>query len=311
MPDATKSPALLSVLFLGSKRLGLGVLKEICAVSPGSLAAIATLDDSRDERGCLTEFRSFARTADAPLEVLAGPSGLGALLDRYRPGLVLVCGWYWKIPPETLAKAPAGFVGLHASLLPRYRGFAPLVWSLLRSESRAGISLFYMEDGLDTGDILSRKSFRLGPDATIAEALDTAEGLSLEAIRETLPLLLAGAAPRLPQDHSQASYCSQRRPEDGLLDWRAAAPEIHNAVRAQTRPYPGAFTFLEGRKLFVWKTRRFAADYHGIPGLVAESRAGEAVVTCGQGALILVEAQLEGQEPRPAGEILRFGTRLG
>jgi methionyl-tRNA formyltransferase len=245
------------------------------------------------------------------MEVLIKPSGLGPLLERYRPDLVLVCGWYWKIPAETLAKVAGGFIGLHASLLPRYRGFAPLVWSLLNGEPEAGLSLFYLEDGLDTGDILVQKKFPLGPDATIAEALGLAESHSLTAIREVLPLLLAGRAPRTAQDHARASFCSQRKPEDGLIDWKASGLSIHNAVRAQTHPYPGAFTVWEGRKLYLWKSGRFAGDYFGIPGLTVESRAGEAVVACGQGAVRLLEAQLEGEAPRPAGEILKYGARLG
>ncbi len=312
-PEVDKTPMhpVLRLLFLGSKKLGLTLLTETVRLASTVLVSVATLDDSPDERGCLPDFRTYCQDHGLSLHVLPKPTNLGSLLDAFRPDLVLVCGWYWKIPEEILNRVPGGFVGLHASLLPRYRGFAPLVWSLLNGETEAGISLFYFEVGLDTGDILFQKKFPLGPDTTIAEALQLAETQSMSGLAETLPLLLAGQAPRRIQDHSQASICSQRKPEDGHIDWTQPATSIHNAIRAQTHPYPGAFTYWEGRKIYLWKSSRCSGQYFGIPGLTVEIRGHEAIVTCGQGAIILQDVQLEGEATKPAGEVLKYGARLG
>ncbi len=304
------------VLFLGSKNLGLKLLMRMQALAPNALTAVATLDDTADGRSALPLFRSFCVDRSLPIEILAKAKELDAVLDRHQPDLVVVCGWDWKIAVESLAKAPGGFIGLHASLLPRYRGHAPLVWTLYNGDPEGGLSLFYLEPGLDTGDILAQKKFPLGPDATIAEALALAESHAEAALEETYPLLLAGRAPRRPQDQSQATFCSQRKPEDGLVDWKSSAALIHNAIRAQTHPYPGAFTLWQGRRLYLWKASRFTGEYFGIPGLVVESSADTAaphpgvVVTCGQGAIRLLEVQLEGEARRPASEVLKYGMRL-
>jgi methionyl-tRNA formyltransferase len=299
------------VLFLGSKNLGLKLLMRMADLAPSALVAIATLDDTADARGCLPDFRAFTDTRKVPLEVLSKGKDLDAVLDRHRPDLVVVCGWYWKIPAELLAKVPGGFVGLHASLLPRYRGHAPLVWTLYNGDSEGGLSLFYLEPGLDTGDILAQKKFPLGPEATIAEALALAESHAEEALQDTYRLLLEGRAPRRPQDQSQATFCSQRKPEDGLVDWKLPAAAVHNAIRAQTHPYPGAFTLWQGRKLYLWKATPFAGEYYGIPGLTVEISGREAVVACGHGAIRLQEIQLEGDSPASAAEVLKYGVRLG
>lgn len=299
------------LLFLGSKKLGLTILSEIVRLAPNIQVSAATLDDSTDSRSCLPDFRDYCQNHGLTFHVLSTPKNLAPLLDGLHPDLVMVCGWYWKIPGEILSKVSGGFIGLHASLLPRYRGFAPLVWSLLNGENEAGISLFYFEVGLDTGDILFQKNFSLGPDTTIAEALEQAEKHALAGLAETLPLLLAGLAPRSSQDHSKASFCSQRKPEDGRIDWNHTALSIHNAIRAQTHPYPGAFTYWEGRKLFLWKSVRCDVQYFGLPGLTVEIRNKQALITCGQGAILLDEVQLEGEGPMPAAEILKYGARLG
>lgn len=192
------SPAKPKTLFLGSKPLGLQVLSTLAAIDPESLSAVVTFDDSDDARSCLQDFRDVSHELSLPLELLPKPSALDAVLARHEPRLVVVCGWYWLIAPETLAKVPEGWVGLHASLLPRYRGFAPLVWALLNGEREAGVSVFHLGDGVDTGDILAQRSFALDADATIADALRLAEGGFLEALREVWPALLAGTAARTP-----------------------------------------------------------------------------------------------------------------
>jgi methionyl-tRNA formyltransferase len=303
------------LLFLGSKPLGLRLMEELAAQAQGRLAAVATCDDTADDRGCLPAFRAAAAARALPFEILA-PKAVSAWIERWRPYAVLVCGWYWKIPAAALAMTPGGVLGLHASLLPRYRGNAPLVWALLNGENEAGVSLFRMEEGMDTGDLLAQERFPLGPDETIADALAKAETASLAALREALPGLLAGQPRFRPQAPEGVSVFPKRSPADGRLDWNAPAPSVHNAIRAQTRPYPGAFAFLGDRKMIVWSSARERASgdqseaLAGDPGRVLEAGPGGALVACGQGMVRLKEIQFEGEAPADAGERLAAGDQL-
>jgi methionyl-tRNA formyltransferase len=171
---------------------------------------------------------------------------------QLRPDLILVAGWYYMVGKDLRTVAPKGAIGLHGSLLPKYRGGAPLVWSILNGEKEAGITLFYLEDGVDAGDIIGQERFRIKDDETIADALVMLEEAGERLLEQFLPLLEKGEAPRIPQDHSEATEYPQRSPADGEIDWSTSATEIRNFIRAQTRPYPGAFTRIAGKKVIIW-----------------------------------------------------------
>jgi methionyl-tRNA formyltransferase len=147
-----------------------------------------------------------------------------------------------------------GAAGIHASLLPRYRGGAPLVWAIINGETTTGVSLFYLSDGVDDGDLIAQQEIAIGPDDDIAAVYGRATEASLGLLRRYVPLLREGRAPREPQDHRQATHVPQRRPEDGLIAWdRQSARQAHDWVRAQTRPYPGAYAFFGGERVTVWR----------------------------------------------------------
>ncbi len=169
-PKSQKMPASAKVLFLGSKSLGLKLLQTSFDLAPLALKAIVTLDDSKDTRCILPDFLAFAEEKKIAISILQKTKELKAIIEKFKPDLVIVCGWYWIIPAEVLAQVPAGFIGLHASPLPRYRGFAPLVWSLINGEPEIGISFFYLEGDVDTGDLLLQKKASIHADITISEA---------------------------------------------------------------------------------------------------------------------------------------------
>jgi methionyl-tRNA formyltransferase len=168
--------------------------------------------------------------------------------------------YYRKIlAKEILAIPRRGALNLHGSLLPKYRGRCPLNWVLIHDESETGVTLHYMEEKPDRGDIVAQGAVRITDDDTALTLFDKLTGAAATLLRDTYPLLCAGTAPRRAQDHAQASYFGGRRPEDGRIDWSQSDRQVFNLVRAVTRPYPGAFTHLEGRTLYVWKTRLLAA----------------------------------------------------
>lgn len=171
---------------------------------------------------------------------------------RLKPDLILVAGWYYMVSRELRNVAPKGAIGLHGSLLPKYRGGAPLVWAMINGEKETGVTLFYLEDGVDEGDILGQEAFSLAETDTIADALGKLEEAAQRVLERTLPLLASGRAPRVPQNHAEATVFPQRSPEDGAIDWSWSSKRIRDFIRAQTRPYPGAFTRIAGKKVILW-----------------------------------------------------------
>jgi methionyl-tRNA formyltransferase len=195
----------------------------------------------------------------------------------------------------------------------------PVNWVLVNGETETGVTLHYMVDKADQGDIVAQKPVPITPEDTALTLSARMTAAAEDLIREIYPLLRAGKAPRLPQDHSQASYFGGRTPEDGRIDWTKPAPDIYNLVRAVTHPYPGAFTTFQGRKLFVWWGRPLAAPPHNAPvtsGKVVGLLPGEGLlVATGRGHFLIEQAQWEG-EPDLLGPVLAtwehlLGQRLG
>jgi methionyl-tRNA formyltransferase len=284
------------VAFLGSKNAGLHVLRALLDSPEVELAGVACPDDGDDERSRLQAFEACCAQHGVPLAVVHSTAELDERLKAWRPQLAVVCGWYQRIAVER--HPSVGFFGFHASPLPRYRGGAPLPWQIINGEPSLGLSFFELVAGLDEGRIVAQADRPLASEETIADALAWVEGAAPELLVAHLPALLRGDAPLREQEHRRATYCSQRTPADGLIDWRAAAGRVHDFVRAQTRPYPGAFTRLpDGRVLRVWRTSIDPRRYLGPPGAVCERHPDRVVVTCGEGAIALLEAGIDGDPP--------------
>jgi methionyl-tRNA formyltransferase len=199
------------------------------------------------------DFHELGSHFRIPVVEVAGK--MSSHLDAVRalkPDLILVIGWYYMIPRAIRELASQGCVGIHGSLLPLYRGGAPLVWAMINGEREAGVTLFHFSDGVDDGDVIAQKAFPIEPRDTIREVLDKATRASVEIVEEYVPRLAAGTAPRTPQDHSLATQVPQRSPSDGLIDWSWDAKRIDNFIRAQTKPYPGAYTIIGDKRVTIW-----------------------------------------------------------
>lgn len=173
-------------------------------------------------------------------------------LAPLKPDLLIALGWYYMIPQKVRQLAPLGCAGIHASLLPKYRGGAPISWAIINGESETGVTFFYFEDGVDTGDIIAQEVIPIDIHDTNASVYEKATAASIRVLRSTIPHIARGTAPRIPQDHAQATQFPQRSPKDGLIDWQWSAKQIYDFIRAQTRPYPGAYTFLDNRTVSIW-----------------------------------------------------------
>lgn len=227
-------------------------------------------------------------------------------LQRWAPDLILVLGWYYKVERAVRSLARFGCLGIHASLLPKYRGGAPVPWAIINGERETGVTLFHLEDEVDAGDIVAQRAFPIDPADTAADVLERVTEASVDVLRWAMPLIADGRAPRRPQDHGQATWCRQRTPDDGRIDWRWTAARIHDFVRAQTRPYPGAFTVGRDGPVTVWAASPAPAPVES-PGTYHLDGATLAV-GCGEGSLRVRQLGLaNGQTCTPAEFADRFG----
>ena len=219
------------------------------------------------------------------------------------PDAIFVVGWSQLVREDFLALAPRGIFGMHPSLLPRHRGRAPIPWAILAGLARTGVTLFEIADPTaDSGPIVGQVAVEIAPDETATTLYDKLLDAHVDLVREYVPQLIAGSAPRLPQDPQRASAWPKRAPADGIIDWETRANYLWDWVRAQTRPYPGAFTYRGDDKLVVWRASPVEAQAPAEAGTVVELRAEGAVVACGSGALLLEEIEGPG---------IAVGDRLG
>lgn len=299
------------VIFVGSKQIGLMALQTLVDLIPLNIGRVITFDDSRDSRSVLPKFKDYCQATKLPLSIINKPSELAELVRFDSPYIVFVVGWYWIISSDVMKTVPGGFVGVHASLLPQYRGNAPLVWAILRGEKQTGVSLFYFDDGIDTGDIVGQIAFSIDKHETIADLLSKAETATFEVLSKFALPLVMGIAPRKKQLHEKATYVSLRRPEDGRIDWNLRAERLYDFIRAQTRPYPGAYTTLpDGKILRIWRASVFPYPFYGIPGLVGQRFDDGIVVSCGEGALVIREYTVDSDPGMPPEKILKWACRL-
>lgn len=215
-----------------------------------------------------------------------------------------------------LSIPPAGCLNLHGSLLPKYRGRAPINWALIRGEAETGVTLHYMTPRPDAGDIVHQRAFPILPDDTARSLFDRATAEAGALLDEALPLVRDGRAPRRPQPRQGASYFGRRTPEDGRIDWNGSSHDIRNLIRGVTAPYPGAFTHVGVRKVTIWSATELerATPERALPGTVLS--ASPLTVSCGEGVLRIDSGQAErgiwSSGERLAEELgLVRGTRFG
>lgn len=253
----------MRTVFLGASRLGcaccralLEAGKEIVRIYtlPAEFSIKYAGEDRRRVRNVLhADLRELGQEFGVPVTVVEGKlADHLAELREAAPDFMLAIGWYHLIPEPVLALPPKGVAGIHASLLPKYRGNAPLVWALIEGETETGVTLFYFGEGVDAGDILGQRAFPIEAPDTIADLLEKAAEASRALVLETYDAIADGSAQVVPQDHSRATVYPARSPADGEIDWSWPAGRIRNFIRAQTRPYPGAFTVIGGKKVTIW-----------------------------------------------------------
>jgi methionyl-tRNA formyltransferase len=175
-------------------------------------------------------------------------------LQALAPDYIFSFYYRHMIPAEILASAKIAALNMHGSLLPKYRGRAPVNWAILHGETETGATLHVMEAKPDAGDIVGQSAVAIGPDETATEVFGKVSDAAVKVINQAMPALIAGKVPRKPNELQKGSYFGGRKPSDGQIHWNQTARQVHNLVRAVAPPYPGAFTEHEGKAMIVAKT---------------------------------------------------------
>ena len=223
-------------------------------------------------------------------------------LRRLAPEVIVVAAYGQILPKEILALPKYGCINIHASLLPLYRGAAPINWAIIHGETRTGNTIMQMEEGMDTGAILLQEAIPIDPKDTAGTLMEKLSALGAKLITAALPLIEAGKLKPEPQDSSRASLAPLLRKEDGLINWKLSAPEIHNQVRGLT-PWPGAYTFLDETMVKILETETLQGREE--PGRIREGRQGSLDVGTGSGLLRVIRVQQAGKKPMDAANFLR------
>jgi methionyl-tRNA formyltransferase len=300
----------LRIVFMGSAELARASLVALLASSQFEVAAVVTQPDRPKGRHLRLQapiIKQIGQEAGRPVfqpERVKDPAFVSSLA-ALAPDLIVVVAYGQILPQSILAIPKIGCVNVHASLLPKYRGAAPIQWAILNGERETGVTIMKMAAGLDTGDILTQRATPIAPDETAAQLHGRLAILGAELLESTLADYSAGVIQGAPQNEAAASYARKIAREDGRLDWSQPAEALRNRIRALT-PWPGAFADLtiRGKPRLVKFRRATVAAIQGPPGQVLQADRDGLVIACGGDALRIEELQAEGGREMTAAEFL-------
>ena len=309
----------LRTVFMGSPEFAVPTLRALHASE--DVVAVVTQPDKPKGRGrVLTPppvkevALSLGLTVLQP-ERISGERGAEAraALLALAPEVIVVAAYGKILPKAVLDIPPLGCINVHASLLPKYRGAAPIQWAIIQGEAETGITIMQMDEGLDTGPMLAKARVPIHPEDTAGTLEGRLAPLGASLLLEVLGKLKQGIVQAEPQDHSQATLAPRLSKDQGLVDFTMPALKVRDLVRG-VDPWPGAFTFLGGERLMLFAPRLVAG--HGAAGEVLGADRDGLIVACGEGAVAFGELQFPGKKRLPAkaflaGRPIPHGTRLG
>ena len=256
------------------------------------IALIYTHEDSPTEEIWFSSVRELADQHGIPY--LTSDISLPENVERVReiePDFIFSFYYRNMLKPEVLVIPRLGALNLHGSYLPKYRGRVPVNWAVINGESETGATLHYMVEKPDAGDIVDQERVAIAFSDSAQDVFSKVTDAAVNVIARAWSLLREGAAGRVPMDLSEGNYCGGRQPADGRIDWTRSAVQIYNLIRGVTHPYPGAFAFLDGRKVIIWQA--WPRDGQGEPGHIVSH--APLLVGTGAGLLELRSLQSEGE----------------
>lgn len=310
----------MRALFFGTPEIAVPALEALARVA--QVSAVVCQPDKPSGRGLAMHAPAVKVRAlelglpvEQPLKVRTPEFAAWVRAQEADVALVMA---YGRILPKGVLEAPRrGCINLHASILPKYRGAAPITWAVVNGETESGVSLMQMDEGMDTGPVFAIRRTPIGPDMTAGELSAALAEVAATMVALDLPRAVAGELAAAPQDAALATHARMLEKEDGRVDFRGPARRVHDHVRGMS-PWPGAFTTFgrERRLLKLLATRCLPGDAGGAPGQVVVAHRGRIEIACGEGRIELLRAQAEGKKPLAAAELvggrtIAEGERLG
>ena len=308
----------MNIIFMGTPDFSIPSLARLAA-SDNNILGVVTQPDRPRGRG--------KKLYSPPIKTLAQQNGLPIIqpvsvkennfihwLKGQHPDFIVVVAFGQILPPKILRAPHHGCINLHASLLPAYRGAAPINWALINGEETTGVTTILMNEWIDTGDILLKKETEIEKTDDALSLSHRLSTLGAKLLLETISQLKKGTLNSTPQDHSKASYAPPLQKEDGKIEWEMKAQTIHNQIRG-TVPWPGATTNLDNKLLKIFNSRVIEEENQEPPGKISQVSPDGIKVATGKGYLLLTEVQLQDRKRMKATEFMRghpipIGTML-
>lgn len=306
----------MKVLFMGTPDFAASTLDKLIH-SKHEVIGVVTQPDKQKGRG---QTLSFSPVKELALKnnltiyqpVKVKEPDFMELVRQIQPDVIVVAAFGQILPKSFLEIPPYGCINVHGSLLPKYRGAAPIQYSIIDGEEETGITIMHMDVGIDTGDMILQDKIPIAKDETGGSLFDKMAVLGADLLVEALQQIEDGTAKRIPQNSDEATYVKVFGKEMGKLDFTQPAIKLERLIRG-LNPWPSAYTYLDGKTLKLWEARveedtKYSTDQKVAPGEVVEVRKDELVVMTGEGLLVITELQLEGKKRMTADAFLRGYT---
>jgi len=309
----------MKILFMGTPDFAATILKKMIQ-SGHEVIGVVTQPDKQKGRGHAISFPpvkvlALENNLEVYQPVKAREAGFVQMVREMAPEVIVVAAFGQILPKDLLDIPPYGCINVHGSLLPKYRGAAPIQYSIINGEEETGITIMYMDVHIDTGDMILQDKIPITPEETGGSLHDKLAVLGADLLIEALKQIEDGTASREKQDDSKATYVKVIDKDMGNVDFTKSAVEIEHLIRG-LNPWPSAFTMIDGKTLKLWRAAVEPTDRKAEPGVVIEVRKDSLAVMTGDGLLIIKELQLEGKKRMTADAFLRgyqitAGTKLG
>ncbi|MBI2599915.1 methionyl-tRNA formyltransferase [Candidatus Daviesbacteria bacterium] len=304
---------MIKVLFIGGRDKGFNCLKQLVNLKAKILASYILQEDDHELEKISLEMEEFCKRFKIPYKLSKTVKGQKERILQLEPDLVIVSGWRTIIPADIISLPKYGCIAFHESLLPKYRGFAPINWAVINGEKYSGVTLFYLDSGIDSGDIIDQIKIPIGTEETAYDIYNKTIEASMLLLRKCYLPIIQGKAPRRKQDHSKATYLCARTPENGKIDWSLSTANIHNLIRGLSHPFPGAYCFLKEKKILIQRSEiPKQVKWDGsIPGRIASIVQGKGVeVLTGDGSILITSIEIDKKIYNPVDYFKSIKDRL-
>lgn len=288
----------LRTIFMGTPEFAVLCAEKLTEIS--EVVAVVTQPDQRAGRGqklVASPVKKFAEEKGIPVyqPVKVKADDFVPVLEELKPDLIVVVAFGQILSQRILDIPKYGCINVHASLLPRYRGAAPMQWCIINGEKETGVTTMFMNAGLDTGDMLQKTVVEITPDMNLETLHDTLSVKGAELLVSTVQALTDGTLERTVQDDALSNYAPMITKETGRIDWRKSSQEIHDLVRGLDS-WPGAYATLDGKTFKIWRTRCVSSEVKAAPGEVVNLTKKGFMIGTGDGALEILELQAPGKK---------------